>query len=225
MNAEEAVTQDGIRVEDLPRRFRWAAEAPGPELPPLTGAAWDEVVEGLAAGGRPRGVYLHGATGVGKTVATVALLGRLRRRRLPWVAERALWYQGGPKPQLPGPVPPGGVFLTDREVIRLARSAMEQQGSFSYRKWLDGLQDGRQLVVLDDLASGTEAPYTAWEVGILNELLDLLYAAEQPLVVTSNKGLPELAAILGDRIPSRLVEACTVIAMEGADRRLARAAK
>jgi DNA replication protein DnaC len=78
------------------------------------------------------------------------------------------------------------------------------------------------VVVLDDL--GAERP-TAWAQEALYELINAIYEADCRLIVTSNLKFSQIARTLGERIASRLVEVCTVVPLDGPDRRRASAAR
>lgn len=168
--------------------------------------------------GEARGLFLWGPAGTGKTLACVWLLTRMRtaaaQARL--AAEQA-WEAAPAGTRLERPRAPRSSFVGDRELIRRARDSMAGAGAMG--PWIETLVSG-DLLVLDDLASGNDTPYTAYEAGLLGELIDAAYQAGTLLLVTSNKSLDELARILGPRIPSRLAEACEVKEFQGPDRRL-----
>lgn len=72
------------------------------------------------------------------------------------------------------------------------------------------------LLVIDDLGAekGTE-----WVVEQLYRIIDYRYRMCLPLVVTTNLSGRDIRDRFGDRILSRLVEACTPIKLAGADKR------
>lgn len=73
-----------------------------------------------------------------------------------------------------------------------------------------------ECLALDDLGTtrGTD-----WEQDRLYALLNARYEEQVPTIITTNVALPDLAASVGERIVSRLVEGCVVIALGGIDRR------
>jgi DNA replication protein DnaC len=72
------------------------------------------------------------------------------------------------------------------------------------------------LLVIDDLGAekGTE-----WVVEQLYRIVDYRYRMCLPLVVTTNLSGREIRDRFGDRILSRLVEACTAVKLTGDDKR------
>lgn len=72
------------------------------------------------------------------------------------------------------------------------------------------------LLLVDDLGA---AKNSEWVEEITYRLLNGRYEDVRPSIFTTNLPLPELRAQLGDRLASRLVEMCAVVAMEGSDRR------
>jgi DNA replication protein DnaC len=81
-----------------------------------------------------------------------------------------------------------------------------------FRKFADS-----GLLVLDDLgaAKGTE-----WNEEINYRLVNHRYENELPTLITSNVPPKNLAAVLGERVASRLVEMAERVVLKGADRRL-----
>lgn len=168
--------------------------------------------------GEGRGLYLWGATGTGKTLAVVWLIDFLRGRNERSRQKALEAYEKAPAgTAIRFPRSTRTAFVGDRDFIRRARDSMAGAGAMA--PWIEALI-GADLLVLDDLASGTDQPYTAYEAGLLGELVDAAYQSNVLLVVTSNKSLDDLARILGPRIPSRIAEACEVREFQGADRRL-----
>jgi len=188
-----------VYAKDLPPRILANIERTGLGYAPWA-ATHLERIEGDLFGEAPvRGLLFHGPTGVGKShaVATFTLRVRERSEGLQGRARRFVRY------------------VSDRGLLRAARDAMSAGNLGTY---IDCLADGKGLV-LDDLGSGIGG-YTAWEQGILNDLVGAAYDAGAALVVTSNHDLAGLAAALGARVPSRIAEVCEVVGVAGADRRL-----
>jgi DNA replication protein DnaC len=74
-----------------------------------------------------------------------------------------------------------------------------------------------ELLLLDDM--GAEKP-TVWSIQMLYMIIDNRYTKEHPLIITSNYSLDDLSQKLDDRIASRIAEMCSVLHMEGKDRRV-----
>lgn len=72
------------------------------------------------------------------------------------------------------------------------------------------------LLFLDDLgaAKGSE-----WVEEMTYRLINRRYEQRLPSIFTTNVPLAQLRSVLGERVASRLVEMCTVVALTGADRR------
>lgn len=205
----EPTTADGIRLAGIPRRFHPYLEPGAVAVAPEVWEAVLRVVDGVAAGRRPRGLVLVGPTGCGKSLAMAAGIVHLRRLQA--------------KAREDGRRLPSGRFLSDSDIIRRARAAMEGNGD-PFTPFVNGLVDRLNLVGIDDLAAGTDSPYTPFEARILGDVVDLLHREAQPVIITTNKAVSALGRILGDRIPSRLVEMAGILTVDGADRRLQGAA-
>ena len=76
------------------------------------------------------------------------------------------------------------------------------------------------LLLVDDLGA---AKSSEWVEETTYRLINARYEAMQPTIFTTNIPLKQLRDGLGDRIASRLVETCKVIALIGNDRRRAAA--
>lgn len=77
------------------------------------------------------------------------------------------------------------------------------------------------LLLIDDLGA---AKHSEWVEETTYRLINGRYEDMRPSIFTTNLPLPQLRDGLGDRIASRLVEICTVVALRGNDRRRAVAA-
>ncbi|OLE25888.1 MAG: hypothetical protein AUG44_14685 [Actinobacteria bacterium 13_1_20CM_3_71_11] len=75
-----------------------------------------------------------------------------------------------------------------------------------------------QFLVVDDLGA---AKNSEWVEEINYRLVNYRYERELPTLITSNLPPKNLAAELGERVASRLVEMCDRVVLEGPDRRRA----
>lgn len=72
-------------------------------------------------------------------------------------------------------------------------------------------------LILDDI--GTEK-ISEWVLQTLYSIVDNRYSNEKQTIFTSNLTLDQIRERVGDRIPSRIAEMCTVIQIKGKDRRI-----
>jgi DNA replication protein DnaC len=143
-------------------------------------------------------VYLWGGVGAGKTGLAWSLL----RHLLVDMDYRS------------------GAFVNVRDLLADARAYYSNGGADP----LDGL-DRKDVLVLDDL--GAERP-TEWTRETIATLIERRYQNDLlTTIVTSNYSPSQLVRrldprdpVIGQRIVSRLVEDCTVIKVDGPDRRL-----
>lgn len=139
------------------------------------------------------GLVLTGAFGVGKTYAAAAAARRMvERRPCRWVSAPLL-------------------------MARLGSGLDSKQ-----RQWaVDTLTDERTALVLDDLDKTRPTAYGAEQMFLA---VDVSTSENRPLLITTNLSLDQLAGHFpdpyGEALVSRLVEFCTVVKLEGADRRL-----
>lgn len=136
------------------------------------------------------GYWFVGAVGTGKTWQAVATLKKF-----------VLNIQGT------------GLFVTVPDLLEEIRRGYSdrQQGDFLDRVCSIG------LLVLDDL--GVEKQ-TEWVSEKLYQIINGRYNAMLPTVVTSNLSVESVEELLGQRLISRLLGCCEVIALEGDDKRL-----
>lgn len=144
-----------------------------------------------------RGLYYHGGFGTGKTFLAT-LLGKE-------------WLLRG-KSVIFGDVPK----LLDEIKRTFNDPAQSSQAVLDKYAACD-------LLIMDDLGTGY---MTAWNVGVLYQIINDRYNANKLLIVTSNYSMAELEAklkklddIAAGRIVSRLKEMCLVGKLGGKDRR------
>lgn len=78
------------------------------------------------------------------------------------------------------------------------------------------------LLIIDDLGA---AKASEWTEEITMRLIDRRYTQMLPTLVTTNLGMADLRAHIGDRIASRLTEMTDKVILDGPDRRRALAAE
>lgn len=145
-------------------------------------------------------VYLYGPVGAGKTGLAWSML---RHRMLEWDV--------------------AGDLVNVRDILASARDYYSNGGDDP----LNGL-DRIEYLVLDDL--GAERP-TPWALETIATLVDRRCAdIQKTTIVTSNYSPSQLIRpfdpkdpIVGQRIVSRLLQDCTIIKVDGPDRRVTRA--
>ncbi|MCX4450640.1 ATP-binding protein [Streptomyces sp. NBC_01789] len=101
--------------------------------------------------------------------------------------------------------------ITEADLFALLRPG----GSSSPETELEALASVDVLYV-DDLGA---AKNTEWTEEITYRLINRRYEACRPCIFTTNSAAPELPAVVGDRIASRLRQMCDLIPMTGDDRR------
>lgn len=162
---------------------------------------WDEASTFLSKSS----LYVHGATGTGKTHLMSALCrewldqnGERLEKLETW--EMDAWCDIK--------------LITTSDLFTDLRRAVSQ-GSDSIQI-TDRLRQVPCLI-LDDIGPEQSTPYA---LGELYGLIDWRYRKLKWTCLTSNLSLRELGMKLGDRIVSRLVEMCQVIELKGGDRRV-----
>lgn len=140
-----------------------------------------------------KGIYIHGGVGCGKTHIAYAL------------SEK---YESvmGAKPS----------FWNTTELFEEIKDDYDRHYT-DKTNILEAIMDYDKLLFLDDI--GSEKP-TEWVQERFYLLINKRYNEMRPTVYTSNYSVGELAARLGDRIVSRIVETCEIVKLEGVDRRL-----
>lgn len=141
----------------------------------------------------PRGKYIFGATGVGKT-------------RLMWTMAKELI----------------SIFSinTDFEFISVPKLLHDirqcYQASDNSEKRIVELYSFVNYLFLDDL--GVEKT-SEWTIQILYLIINERYEKELPIIISSNLSLAELSFHIGERITSRISEMCELVKLTGTDRR------
>jgi len=141
-----------------------------------------------------KGIFIHGAVGVGKTHIAFAL-------KKQYDLENPYRL---------------GIFYNTGELLQSTRADMDRQNYDKVRA-MESLISAEGVIFLDDL--GAESP-TGWVLEQLYTLINTRYMQMRPMVITSNLSLEQIGQALGDRIASRLVEMCDVVELTGEDRRM-----
>lgn len=135
------------------------------------------------------GLIFHGPTGVGKT-------------HLLWAIYRGLAQKLGPAMRIVNTV----------DALESMKPNAEDDPRGQMLRLLNA-----PVLGLDDLGVGGEA--TTWEQKQLYQLVNGRYEAMRPMVITTNVHPDQMKEAVGDRVASRLTEACTQIVITGDDRR------
>lgn len=138
-----------------------------------------------------KGIYLHGAVGVGKTHVAYAMLNW-------WDLQKQTHAQ----------------FWNVTELIHELKLDFDRRE----KNWTgEDLLKSDRLLFLDDI--GAEK-MTEWVQETIYLLVNRRYNKMLPTIFTSNLPIADLADRVGDRTASRIVEMCEIIKLEGTDRRL-----
>ena len=95
------------------------------------------------------------------------------------------------------------VIVTAAEIIRVFKGAMDRSAEYSDRDVLDELSSF-DLLVIDEVGAQSGSAY---ELGVLHEVIDRRYQFVLPTVVVSNLATADLARYIGDRALDRLRQA------------------
>jgi DNA replication protein DnaC len=95
------------------------------------------------------------------------------------------------------------VIATAAEIIRVFKGAMDRSAEYSDRDVLDELASF-DLLVIDEVGAQSGSAY---ELGVLHEVIDRRYQLVLPTVVVSNLVTADLARYIGDRALDRLRQA------------------
>ncbi|MGW3493121.1 ATP-binding protein [Streptomyces sp. NPDC001020] len=181
----------------IPARYRGAV-ADHPAV-----AAW---VREVAQGGRPgpegapglaegRSLLIVGTTGTGKTYQAYGAVRSLL------IAGVRLRWKAVTAADLYAELRPRPGHDGERELMDLARCP---------------------LLIIDDLGA---AKSSEWTEEITMRLINRRYNAMLPTLITTNLGMADLRAHIGDRVASRLTEMTDRVILDGLDRRRALAAE
>lgn len=158
------------------------------------------VLRSLVSGQAKWPLFLHGAPGVGKTCASLALLDHL----FPWQQQ----------------------FVTASELTSMMLATFGSREPFDWRPFGRYREDdggnpaspsgksGAALVVLDELGVRRNVPDTHYEC--VQRVIDMRRGL--PLILVSNLTIAEIGELYDSRIASRC-EAGTVVRLAGRDRR------
>jgi DNA replication protein DnaC len=172
-----------------------------------------------------KNLYISGAVGVGKTYVACQCVYLWCMRNLRFTCATSLYdvavNRVPPQPVIENfhetlPVKNYPVFLSARDFLYELRATFDGGGggeSEVLQKYLS-----IPILIVDDL--GAEK-ITDWTRDRMFFLLDKrLYDTKKQTIITSNHRIGELAAVLDDRLASRIAETCTVFRLEGADKRI-----
>ncbi len=142
------------------------------------------------------GLYLRGPVGCGKSLYASQLM--IESMRLTFIEQK------GPREH---------AFVTVPDLLDKLRQAINDAVPFN---WI-GYYSNIDFLVLDDL--GVEK-ITDWTLEKLYQLINFRYEHLKSTIFTSNLTGDELAARLGDRIPSRMNQMCMVKEFKEIDYRI-----
>jgi len=141
-----------------------------------------------------RGLYLHGDCGVGKTHLVFAMSQKL--------ALMGIHHK----------------VVNSTKLLQDMRSDFDKRKLYpEYETVMERLEDFKGVLAIDDI--GAEK-LTDWVAETFYMIVNKRYENMTPMIFTSNYNLDELSQRIGDRIPSRIVEMCKVVNLDGEDRRL-----
>jgi len=144
-------------------------------------------------GRTPRGLYVYGGVGLGKTLLLSAMCNALLQHRIPTL------------------------YMVFSDLIADIKKSFEQEHAVWSESALMAAAKQTPVLILDDLGAEQITEF------VINRLFDIVNYRrnnELPLVASSNLSIPEVGAWYGDRVASRLWEVCTPIPMYGQDIRV-----
>lgn len=142
-----------------------------------------------------RGLYIHGGVGTGKTCMVTA------------------WAVGTIRGTMAG-----AHLMPWKDVVDDQRDKMNSRDDPSVGKMLWRAMSCARLAI-DDMGAGK---VNAWEVELMERLLDARWRAQLQTVITSNLTPKEIDAKFGDRITTRIRGLCRSVELQGPDQRRAK---
>lgn len=141
-----------------------------------------------------KGLFLYGATGVGKTHLAVSALKAVARE-----------------------IPAAVRYLNMSSFLERRRSKVGEGKSLSNYPGIFGRD---RLVLLDEMGALRPTEWIAEQVYLV---VDALWQEDKRVIVTSNQTYGELASLYGERTASRLVDLTVKVNVGGGDDRVQRA--
>lgn len=140
-----------------------------------------------------RGLYIFGPVGTGKTHIAYAL-------KKKW--DETSRYSAD--------------FWNTSELMQEIKDDFDRD-NYSKTHRFDKIMEEKEPLFLDDIGS---EKLTDWVLERFYLIINRKYNDMLPVIFTSNYSIEDLAARVGDRIASRIVEMCDIIKIDGEDRRL-----
>ncbi|OGP46698.1 MAG: hypothetical protein A3K30_03160 [Deltaproteobacteria bacterium RBG_13_51_10] len=201
INPTEEEISEAMRVVGVPPLY-WEADS-RKIIPRL----WAQTRDFFESG---RGLYIFGTVGTGKTYLCSAIIREHFRRSGTGYLSPLFRIHMISIPDLLLKIKS---TFQDKPVSGDSEESLIDRYSGTAEKWGYPID----ILFLDDL--GIEKP-TEWAQQILYQIIDKRYSNLKKTVFTSNLSLDALSERLGDRIPSRIAEMCSIIKLEGKDKRL-----
>lgn len=152
-----------------------------------------QFVASSAEGRKPRGLYIYGKAGLGKTLLLSAMCNALVQNGIPTL------------------------YMVFSDLIADIKKSFDQHDSAWSESALMAAAKKANVLILDDLGAEQITEF------VINRLFDIVNYRrnnELPLLVSSNLSIPEIGAWYGERVSSRLWEVCSPIPMFGQDIRI-----